>query len=979
MNLWDALELKWNELGPLIHRRFWHPLHRIMEIFHVLPLTAAIIVFVLLAITPQLREIYVSYLEVPKSNPIGSAVGFLAAAAGCAMISAVLFEAHLQLSTMRINVIYSSFSNPDAGSKLHSIQRTAGAGLALMPWLGLVVGLLGARNYLAGRYYYLLCQVQVPLGDFQNMQKYLLVPRAWVIALTALTLGAAIAFFLDRYRESRFVQGAVACTAVPAAAMIFLLVTDSFPNDPWAIRALVASAIAGLIAMIYIYCYYRLYTMRSRLVYSQRLSSDTGINLRARRRLFLGLWTMLPWLAVALYFATLASPPAGISKTVCSKLSSPDAFQLFPATSRWAAFPVAICLVAAVGIFTAAALDLCREKSALLRSIIISVLALAVAIIVVSLLEYFGRISPYSVVAIYQWIGPVGSMALVLLFLISIFAVLAALSQRSGFPALTLVVLAIVVSVLLPVRIEMTVLGLSVICAIFVILALLSKNWAVAAVALVLIVAGGINLLKLRGDEETVQNSAPQDGKSGAGEADLRHRFECWLDRRGVPNPNGAKCAGSAVTSRPYPVFIIAAEGGGIYAASAASTFLARMQDDVPGFSEHVFAISGVSGGAIGATIFQALDRSAVKDVREPEADGHAEPCPTSPARGGSPKLEPKVAEIMLGDNFSPVVAAIFPQFLGTSKGRARALEASFAYSACSQDPAAAQALGDKFIDDWRNESRAPALVLNTTWVETGFRVAFAPFTLHEFDDSLYSFSDKGMPYLPGVSLIEAAVASARFPGILPPFSIMVKNSRNETMRWNFVDGGYSDNSGATTALALYDTLKDIGGNRIDLRLILITSSDPQPPLDKIDGTAFRDTLAPIDAVMKVREGRGNEAVAQVCNSVLGKKSRSGANVKINCMGPADEKLPNLSIVEIEDQSYGLPLGWNLSHTTYEVVSWMLGRGSECDRSKTAVPVLSDSTTSSEGTRQINSTSHYRNSCTQQAIADVLEVHPAKK
>ena len=121
--------LEWfYELGPWLRRVFWQPLHQLLEIFHVFPLLAALVVFGLLAGDGQLREIYLSYLESLKSEPLWSAISLAAAALGLGLISAVLFEAHYLLSTTRINVIYSSNAKPGGGSKLHGLQRNAAIG-----------------------------------------------------------------------------------------------------------------------------------------------------------------------------------------------------------------------------------------------------------------------------------------------------------------------------------------------------------------------------------------------------------------------------------------------------------------------------------------------------------------------------------------------------------------------------------------------------------------------------------------------------------------------------------------------------------------------------------------------------------------------------------------------------------------------------------------------------------------------------------
>jgi hypothetical protein len=57
------------------------------------------------------------------------------------------------------------------------------------------------------------------------------------------------------------------------------------------------------------------------------------------------------------------------------------------------------------------------------------------------------------------------------------------------------------------------------------------------------------------------------------------------------------------------PIYIVAAEGGGIRAAYWAASALQALEA-TPGFREHVFALSGVSGGSVGVAIWAASVRS---------------------------------------------------------------------------------------------------------------------------------------------------------------------------------------------------------------------------------------------------------------------------------------------------------------------------------------------------------------------------------
>ena len=92
-----------------------------------------------------------------------------------------------------------------------------------------------------------------------------------------------------------------------------------------------------------------------------------------------------------------------------------------------------------------------------------------------------------------------------------------------------------------------------------------------------------------------------------------------------------------------HPLYIVASEGGGIRAAYWTAAVLGTIQDEQPAFADHVFAISGVSGGSLGAAVFASL-----------LPDGHDR------------KDFALRAESMLGRDFlSPAMAAMLcPDFL---------------------------------------------------------------------------------------------------------------------------------------------------------------------------------------------------------------------------------------------------------------------------------------------------------------------------
>jgi hypothetical protein len=66
-----------------------------------------------------------------------------------------------------------------------------------------------------------------------------------------------------------------------------------------------------------------------------------------------------------------------------------------------------------------------------------------------------------------------------------------------------------------------------------------------------------------------------------------------WSDQ----NPNNGQ---------PHTMILIAAAGGGSRAAYWTGSVLGELQDKIPDFQRHLFAVSGVSGGALGAAAFAA-------------------------------------------------------------------------------------------------------------------------------------------------------------------------------------------------------------------------------------------------------------------------------------------------------------------------------------------------------------------------------------
>jgi hypothetical protein len=98
------------------------------------------------------------------------------------------------------------------------------------------------------------------------------------------------------------------------------------------------------------------------------------------------------------------------------------------------------------------------------------------------------------------------------------------------------------------------------------------------------------------------------DYTDGGPARDFKFGFTQWLQQRG-------DLAYFADKRQPYPVYIIAAEGGGMAAGYHLAAFLAKLQETCPTFAQHIFAISSVSGGSLGAAQFAAQASTSIKNV----------------------------------------------------------------------------------------------------------------------------------------------------------------------------------------------------------------------------------------------------------------------------------------------------------------------------------------------------------------------------
>jgi hypothetical protein len=414
-----------------------------------------------------------------------------------------------------------------------------------------------------------------------------------------------------------------------------------------------------------------------------------------------------------------------------------------------------------------------------------------------------------------------------------------------------------------------------------------------------------------------------------------------------------------------FPVYIVSAEGGGLRAGYWAATVLGELEAATEGrFSQHVFAISGVSGGSLGGAAF-------VAEVTSPK------PCSGAPPDANA--VRACVSHYLNGDFLSPVVAyLLFPdlvqRFLPVSIrhfDRARAIESSWEASWRDMHPDGAK---ETFAEPFKAIVKptpqgypAPLLFFNATKVETGERVLVAPVRIdsNEFPEVRDLFKDALKGHT--LRLSSAVHLSARFTYVSPAAKICKGDKTDcgvDDMWGRVVDGGYHENSGALTA---HDILRAVrrtlrpdrarGKIVVEPRVIIITNdpgsarlcsaflpdasarpgerpqgkpSDPAKPLRNQPRLWLPELMSPLDALLNTRVARGTHARRTLADVAAGGSRKT---MEEDCLSDqAREGTLEFAMPDGESPA----LGWFLGKASRDLMHNALCRGEHVQMIATA-------------------------------------------
>lgn len=264
------------------------------------------------------------------------------------------------------------------------------------------------------------------------------------------------------------------------------------------------------------------------------------------------------------------------------------------------------------------------------------------------------------------------------------------------------------------------------------------------------------------------------------------------------------------------PIVVVASAGGGIQAAAWTTTTLRRIGEELPqyDFPGSVRLISGVSGGSVGG-LFYARAFDSTNDGRFEAVDRAVQESSLSKAMSGMLKADLRRALL-------PFTVYDFPVFgMSLYDDRADALELAWTTNA-DRALGIQSSLRSATLRSWGDDAlklTRPALIFNSTVVETGERMAFSTIPTTNSGPGKCEFQKR---YAAEIAMTTAARLSATFPLISPTarpapsidpeapgFAIPGPALRSVFPRGgnllHLVDGGYYENSGIVGAVEWLD------------------------------------------------------------------------------------------------------------------------------------------------------------------------------
>jgi len=293
-----------------------------------------------------------------------------------------------------------------------------------------------------------------------------------------------------------------------------------------------------------------------------------------------------------------------------------------------------------------------------------------------------------------------------------------------------------------------------------------------------------------------------------------------------------------------YPVVFICAEGGALRTGAYTSLFLAGLgakleKEHHVDFKKSIFAMSGVSGGAVGLGLYNAL-------IFESNDDG------------SSAKSVELSKRFFLRDSLSPIIGKmLFGDFLNLFLpwhvdlfDRSIALEKSWEKSYQSVVGEKQENIFTRSFIAKKTKPDQPLFIINTTEVETGLQCWISNLVpdslLFKNQRDLLSDRVNNLNYSTAINF------STRFPLFSPAAKI---GGSNQKPRLHYLDGGYVENTGSTSMLEILELLKNKSPYFNQITPIVITLLFSEEDKTNPNINFGNELLEVLNAVTNTRSG----------------------------------------------------------------------------------------------------------------------------
>lgn len=234
------------------------------------------------------------------------------------------------------------------------------------------------------------------------------------------------------------------------------------------------------------------------------------------------------------------------------------------------------------------------------------------------------------------------------------------------------------------------------------------------------------------------------------------------------------------------PVVFVASEGGALRTGAFTAMMLSALSDRFHNFPKYIYCYSSVSGGTVGANIYNAaliqkkLNRDTSRDMLSFSTQFFKN-------------------DFLAAVTGKMLFAEIIGYFLPVHNNRLdRAVALEKGWEVAWDNYYHNNLLGESF--DTTIGGHQPMVLINTTEVETGLQCLWSNVDVQSLpngtDRDLYTRMDKNLPYSTAINL------SSRFPLVSPGAAFFCRGYRR-----HYVDGGYYENKGAETLLQVLQQL----------------------------------------------------------------------------------------------------------------------------------------------------------------------------